>query len=140
MNDAERTRRAMLADMPARVATDCRTPVGVAVDIIDMIATVAGIAVCHDLTTAEAREALHDLIVDEDVQTLLGVAWQALPAAVLATAHRALLRTIDWALILAEVERRGHQVCLHNICKFSADCLPSADYTPEARPFDREGR
>ena len=59
-------------------------------------------------------------------------------AAELADTHRALLRTLPWDLILSEVERRGHQVCLHTVCKFSVDRLP-AGYPPwgdEDLPFD----
>lgn len=55
-----------------------------------------------------------------------------------AVVHGVLLRAMDWNLILAEVERRGHQVCLHQICKFSAD-RPPAGYPPPADadlPFD----
>ena len=60
------------------------------------------------------------------------------PAAELADTHRALLRTMDWALILSEVERRGPQVCLHTICRFSTYRLPPG-YPPLADadvPFD----
>ncbi len=60
------------------------------------------------------------------------------PAAELADLHRQLLRTVDWDLIVQECARRGHQVCLHQICRFSTDRPPSG-YPPlgdDDLPFD----
>jgi hypothetical protein len=54
--------------------------------------------------------------------------------------QRDFLRAISFDLLIQEVERRGHQVCLHQICRFSRDRLPTG-WPPLADgdlPFDAE--
>jgi hypothetical protein len=69
----------------------------------------------------------------------MGVVSVATTGATLTDMQRDFLRGIHFDLLIQEVERRGHQVCLHTICRFSRDRLPTG-WPPladeEGLPFD----
>lgn len=54
-------------------STDCRTPVGVTVGLIDGIIAMARVLKTMDQSSPEVQEALMDLRADEDILDLLGL-------------------------------------------------------------------
>jgi hypothetical protein len=52
-------------------------------------------------------------------------------ARVVTEQQRAMLRTVSLDLLVQECARRGHQVCLHTICRLAVDRLPPG-YPPLA--------
>ena len=55
-------------------STDCRTPVGVTVGLIDGIIAMARVLRHADLSSVEVQEALKDIRADEDMAFLMGLA------------------------------------------------------------------
>jgi hypothetical protein len=56
---------------PRQTSTDCRTPEGVAVGLVDGILATARVLATADLSSAAVREALADLRADESLSALL---------------------------------------------------------------------
>jgi hypothetical protein len=57
---------------PGVVLSDCRSEEGITVGLIDALIAVCRVLAPRDLTTPMAREALRDLLADEDVRLVLG--------------------------------------------------------------------
>lgn len=53
---------------------ECRSQEGITVGLLDSLIAIARIAAHRDLTTPHVVEALHDLVVDEDIKTILNAA------------------------------------------------------------------
>ncbi len=58
----------------ANSTTDCRTPEGITVGLVDSLISIARVLAVRDLEPAAVVEALRDLRDDSDIRILLGIA------------------------------------------------------------------
>jgi hypothetical protein len=65
-----------IADLPKVSETDCRSPVGITVGLIDGMIAMARVLRQSNLSATEIQEALKDLQQDEDMKFLMGTALQ----------------------------------------------------------------
>lgn len=65
------TTRGVISAAPSVTHTDCRSPVGITVGLIDGMIAMARVLRSSDLSAPEVQEALKDLTSDEDVKFLM---------------------------------------------------------------------
>jgi hypothetical protein len=61
--------------MPFELHTDCRSPEGVTIGLIDSIITLFRVLKDRDLSPSEVQEALLDMRSDEDIDYIWKYAW-----------------------------------------------------------------